>query len=308
MSTNPCDGAGLPLGETFRRVDAQNVCASLDQSRNALCEIARVDASTNDVTLVSIEQFVRVGLVLLVVLAEYHVHKVVVVVNDGQRVQLVVPNNVVGFLQRGACGANDELFTGSHELGYGRIEIHAGKTIVAAGNDAQQLALALTVFGNGHGGVTALFLQRNNIAKRCVGGEVRIAAHETSLVVLYTANHCCLVFDGLGTVDERNAALLSQSYSHTVVGNGLHDCRNHGDRKLQSRLFTLLVSYKRSGKVNLFGDALRRRVTRYKQVLIKSTRGFVEIMCHVALLELSLIFRSPAPCRFPFVPGGFPRG
>ena len=256
----------------------------------------------------SVEQFVRIGLVLLVVLAEYHVHKVVVVVNDGQRVQLVVPNNVVGFLQRGACGANDELFTGGHELRYGRVEIHAGKAIVAAGNNTQQLALALTVFGNGHGGMAALFLQRNNVAKRCVGGKVGIATYETGLVVLYAANHCGLVFDGLRAVDKRNATLLSQGNSHAVVGNSLHDCGNHGDRKLQSRLFTLLVSYKRSGKVNLFGDALRRRVTRYKQVLIESTRGFVEIMCHVALLELSLISRSPAPCRFPFVPGGFPRG
>ncbi len=89
----------LPLGEAFRRVDTQNICASFNQSRNALCEITRVDASANDVTLVSVEQFVRVGLVLLVVLAEYHVHKVVVVVNYGQRIQFVVPNNVVGFLQ-----------------------------------------------------------------------------------------------------------------------------------------------------------------------------------------------------------------
>ena len=285
MGANPGNSALLPLGEAFGGVDAQNVNASFDKGRNALSVVARVDACTYQVALVAVEQLVRVGLVLFVVLAEHHVHKVVVVIDDRQGVQLVVPDDVVGFLQRGGCGAHDELFTRGHELGNGRVQIHAGKTIIAAGNDAQQLARALAVFSNGHSGVAALFLQRNNIAKGCARGEVGIAAHEASLVVLYAANHGSLAFDGLRAVNEGNAALLSKRYSHAVVGNSLHNSGNHGNGKLQSRFFALLVAYERSGKVNLFGDALRRRVARNKQVLVKSTRGFVEIMCHVALLN-----------------------
>ena len=48
-----------------------------------------------------------------VVLAEDEVHQVAVLVHDGQGVELVLPDDVVGLLQGGAGRGRDELLSGA---------------------------------------------------------------------------------------------------------------------------------------------------------------------------------------------------
>ena len=49
---------------------------ALNQCRNTLCVVAGIDACADYITLVLIEQLKRVCLVAVVVLAEYHINKV----------------------------------------------------------------------------------------------------------------------------------------------------------------------------------------------------------------------------------------
>ena len=293
MGANPVDGAGLPFGVAFGRVDAQRIGAGLDEGGDTLGVVAGVDACTDEVALVAVEQLMGIGLVLLVVLAENQIKKVALVVDDGKGVELVVPDDVVRFLEARVGRGDDELLTRGHELRNGRIEAHTGKAIVAARDDAEQLALRLAALGDGHGSMTALLLQSDDVGEGRIGGKVGIAAHEARLVILDASDHGRLVLDGLGAVDEGQASLLSKGDGHAVIGNGLHDGGNHRDGQLQGRLFTTLETNQGRGEVHGLRNALRGGVTRNEKVLVEGTRGFVEVVCHVALLALLLIIRDP---------------
>jgi len=95
---NPFDGLFLPAGVAFGGVDDQNVNTGFQQSGNSLGVVTGVDARADKVALLGVQQFLRIGLVGGVVLAEYEVHQMIVLVHDGQGVQLVLPNDIVGFL------------------------------------------------------------------------------------------------------------------------------------------------------------------------------------------------------------------
>ena len=115
---DPGDGLGLPAGVALGGVDDQNVNAGVDQSGNALGVVAGVDAGADQIALLLVQQLQGVLLVGGVVLAEGQVHQVVILVHDGQAVQLVIPNDVVGFLQGGFRRSGDQLFPGSHKGRY----------------------------------------------------------------------------------------------------------------------------------------------------------------------------------------------
>ena len=59
---HPFDGHLLPVRIALRKIDAQNVGASLDQSGNTLGVVAGVDARANQVALLVVEQLERVFL------------------------------------------------------------------------------------------------------------------------------------------------------------------------------------------------------------------------------------------------------
>ena len=105
--TDPLDGVGLPAGVTLGRVDDQNVNTGFQQSGNTLCVVTGIDTGADQVTLFLIQQFQWIFLVGGVVLTEHKVHQIVVLVHDGQAVQLVIPNDVVSFLQGGALGSGN---------------------------------------------------------------------------------------------------------------------------------------------------------------------------------------------------------
>ena len=57
------------------------------------------------IALVAVQQFERVGLVAVIVLAEHQVFEVLLLVHERQGVELVVPDDVVGLFEGGALVA-----------------------------------------------------------------------------------------------------------------------------------------------------------------------------------------------------------
>ena len=98
VGADPLDGALLPLAKALGRVNAQDVGTGLDEQRHALSIVAGVDTGADHVALIAVEKLVGVGLMAVVVLAEDDAHQMVVIVDDGQGVELVVPDDVVGNL------------------------------------------------------------------------------------------------------------------------------------------------------------------------------------------------------------------
>ena len=109
-------GVGLPFGEAVRRVDAEDIRAGLDQGGHAVLIVAGVDAGADDQAFVAVEQLGGVLLVLIVVFAENHADQAAVLVDDRQLVDLVVPDDVVGFAQADAFPAEDQMVERGHEL------------------------------------------------------------------------------------------------------------------------------------------------------------------------------------------------
>ena len=240
VGADPLDGALLPLAEALGGVDAQDVGTGLDEQRHALGIVAGVDTGANHVALVVIEQLVGVGLVAVVVLAEDDAHEVIVVVDDGQGVELIVPDDVVSNLEADVLVAHDELLTRGHELGDLRLVVIAAGAIVTAGDDAQELTLGSAVVGDRHGGVTGLLLELDDLLHGHVGGQRGIGLNEAGLVILDGLDHSGLGLGALGTVNEGQATLGSERDTHVDARDGLHDGGNHGDVQGDCRLLTAL--------------------------------------------------------------------
>ena len=176
----------------------------------------------------------------VVVLAEDDAHEVVVVVDDGQGVELVVPDDVVGNLEANVLVAHDELLTRGHELGDLLLVVIAAGAVVTAGDDTQELALGGAVVGDRHSGVAGLLLELDDLLHGHVGGQRGIGLNEASLVILDGLDHGGLGLGGLRTVDEGQAALGSERDTHVDARDGLHDGGNHGDVQGDCRLLTAL--------------------------------------------------------------------
>ena len=193
----------------------------------------------------------------------------------------MVPDDVVGRLQRGAVRSHHQLLARGHEVGHLLVQRHAGEPVVALGHDAEQFAVGAAVVGDGHGGVPVLLLQGHHLLERHVRREVRIGSDEAGLVVLYAGHHGGLVFDGLVAVDERQAALGGERYGHLVVGDGGHDGRHHGHGKGERAvLLALAVLHQRGLQADARRDAVGRRVARNQQVLVECAGRFIEIVGH----------------------------
>ena len=98
-----------------------------------------------------------------IVLAEHEIHQMIVLIHDGERIQLVIPNNIVGLLEGGAQRRGHQLLAGGHEGGDLLIAAHAGNAVVTTGDDTQQLTIGLGILGDGHGGEAKLLLLPYNL-------------------------------------------------------------------------------------------------------------------------------------------------
>ena len=193
----------------------------------------------------------------IVVLAEHDADEMVVVVHDGQGVELLVPDEVVRILEGDVLVAHDELGAGRHELGDLLGVVVAAGAIIAARHDAEQLAARRAVVGDGHRGVAGLLLEGDDLLHRHVGGEGGVGLDETRLVVLDRFDHGGLGLGGLRAVDEGDAALGGKGDAHVNAGNGLHDGGDHRDVESDLGLLTALEARQRGLEGNIIGNALR---------------------------------------------------
>ena len=228
-----------------------------------------------------VEHLEGIRLVLVVVLAEHQVLKVVVFVDERQRVELVVPDDVVCKLERSVLRRHDELLARCHDLRHLCIERHAGQAVIALGHDSQQLAMRLGTFGHGHRRMAGPLEQLDHLGQRHIGRQVGVGHHETRLVIFDAGDHGRLIFDRLRAVDEGHAAFGGKGDGHLVIRHRLHDCGHHGDVQADSRLlFATAIFNERRLQADVLGNGLFGRVPWNKQVLVECAGRFLEIVSH----------------------------
>ena len=278
---HPLDGLFLPAGVALGGVDDQHVHTGLQQGRNSLRIVPGVDARTHQIALLSIQQLLGVGLVRGVVLPEDEVQQVVVFVHDGQAVQLVLPDDVVGLFQRGLRGGGDQLLPGSHEGGNLVRRLHAGDPVVPAGHDAKELTVGGAVIGDGHGGEAVLCLQRQNICQSVLRGQIGSRGDEAGLVVLDPGDHGRLALNGLRAENEADAALLRQCNGQRVIGHRLHNGGSQGNVQGNGGLFLALAELdQRRLQADLIRDAILGSVAGHQKVLAEGVAGFGIVISH----------------------------
>ena len=273
------DRHALPLGEPLRGVDAENIDARVDERRNAFRIVACIDACTDDVALVVVGQLQLIFLVVRVVLAEHHIAQALILVDERQHVELVLPDEIVGERQGGRIRIGpDELLERRHERMHFRIERHAGDTVVTARHDADELAVRGAVFRDRHGRMSRLSEKIEHPTECRIRTDVRVTADKARFIVLHTRDHRRLCLDGLRAIDERYTALLGEGNRHRVVGDCLHDRRGQRDIHRERRLFITTKFDERRAQGNICGEAFRRGVAGYEQILSERMRRFSVIM------------------------------
>ena len=95
------------------------------------------------------------------------------------------------------------------------------------------------------------------------------------------ADHVGLLLDGLGAIDEGGAPLLCQGNGHGVVGNGLHDGRDHGDVHGEGAFLPLAEPHDGGSQADVGGNAVCGGIAGNQQVFTKGVGGFFKIVCHV---------------------------
>lgn len=147
----------------------------------------------------------------VIILAENEIFKRAVLVHNGKRIELVVPNYVVGFLKSGVGASDHKLFKRSHEGGNLLVPAHAADAVVTGGDNAEQFALSRSVACDGNGGMSVFLFKLYNVVKSRVGRDVAVADNKAGLEVFGALYHGRLVLHRLGTENEGNAALLGKS-------------------------------------------------------------------------------------------------
>ena len=279
---DPVEGQFLPFGVAFGGVDDEHICTGFDEGWHAFCVVAAVDAGADHVALgVVVEEFEWIFFVGIVVLAEDQVHEILIFVDDRQLVELVIPDQIVGFRQGGVFVTDNELVKWGHEFFNLGIARGAGEAIVAAGDDAEEFAVWRTIFGDSHGAVAGFFAQGQHIGEGVGWAQVGIGNNKACFVVLNLAHHCSLAFDGLGAIDEGKTAFFCQRDGQGIVGNGLHDSRDQWDVQ-RDRWFFAFSEFDQWGfEADIGWRALFGSEAWDQKILAKSVGWFVINECHV---------------------------
>ena len=213
----------------------------------------------------------------------------VVFVHDGQAVQLVLPDNVVGLLQSGLLGGGDELGAGGHEVADLFRRLHPGNPVVPAGDNAQQLSVGGAVGGDGHGGEAVSGLQRQHVRQGGIRSQIGSGGDEAGLIALHLGHHGSLILNALGAENEADAALLGQGNGQGIVGNGLHDGGGQRHVQAESRLFHALAVLDQGGlQADPVRDAVLGGIAGDEQILAEGVAGFRIVISHWGVPPVSL--------------------
>lgn len=133
----------------------------------------------------------------VVVFAEYERLETAVLTDDRKSVQLMIPDDIVRFLQRNALFRVDQLFKRRHKLRNLRRRIHSRHTVISAGHQTYDLAFRRTVFCHRNGGMSHSLLQRHHIRHRRVRRNIGIALYEARLRILDRSYHSGFILNRL---------------------------------------------------------------------------------------------------------------
>ena len=144
--------------------------------------------------------------------------------------------------------------------------------------------------GNGNGGVAGAGLEVQHIAEGGLRRQVGVRGDKALLVGLDAADHIGLLLNGLGAVDEGDAALLGQGNRQLLTGDRLHDGGDHRDVHFQRAGFlALAVLDQRGFQADSRRNTLGGRISGDKQVFTKSTGRFGKIISHSHTLLTSCL-------------------
>ena len=133
----------------------------------------------------------------VVILAKHDADEVIVFVDNGERVELVLPDDVVCLFKGDVLVAHDELLTRRHEgLDLGLVVIATG-TVIAARDDSEQFAARGAVVRDGHGGVTRLVFELHDLFHGHIRRQRRVGLDEAGFMVLDGLDHGGLGLGGL---------------------------------------------------------------------------------------------------------------
>ena len=155
-----------------------------------------------------IEQLFRTSLVGIIILAEHQRAQVTVLIDNRKRVDLVVPDDIVAFLQRHAGICRYTLRCGSHKLAHLKVTIISRNPVITAGYNTAEFTKGLSILGNRHGGVAGSITYIQHILKRHCRRKGGVRNNKASLVRLNLTYHGGLILGGLRAINKRNAALL----------------------------------------------------------------------------------------------------
>ena len=275
MLANPIDGQFLPFGKAFGRIDAENVGTGFDESGNPFGIIPGVDPSADDVAFVLVEKLVGIFFVGRVVFAKDKIGKGAVIVDNGKGVEFVFPDDVVGFLEGSADGREDDFVFGRHKFADFRGRVHAADAVITAGDNAEKLSVGCAVAGHGDSRVTGLVFEIQDVLHGVVGRNIGIRRNKTGFIGFDPSDHFRLVGNGLGTVNERDAAFRRQSDGHFFAGDRLHNGRRHRNVHGKRGFFFAFSKFaNRCFKADVAGDAFRGRITGNEQIFVKSSGRF----------------------------------
>ena len=118
--------------------------------------------------------------------------------DDWQRVELVLPDDVVRLREGDSIRTADKTLDRRHEIFHRRGGIHTAGAVIAARHDTEQPARRRTVMRDRDGGVPGARFERHNVRHRIERGDVVITPDKAGLGFFYRSHHRSLGFDGLG--------------------------------------------------------------------------------------------------------------
>ena len=93
------NGNLLPLREAFGAVNAQHIRSRVQQGRHTLFIVPCIDTCSHHIPLGAVNEFVLILFMGVIVLTENQVHQLLVLIHQRKAVNLVLPDNIIGFLQ-----------------------------------------------------------------------------------------------------------------------------------------------------------------------------------------------------------------
>ena len=193
LFANPLNGHPLPFGKPFRRINTEHICPCIDKKRHTLLIVAGIDTGAHDKTLLRIQHFIRILTMRIVVLTENETVKAAVFIQNRKGIDLIIPDNIIGFGKCDAKPGSDQLFKRRHKIGNLLAAVHTAHTVITARYDPHQFPVRCTVLCNRHGRMPRLCLQRKDIRQRIHRSQIGIAEYEPRLLCLYTGHHRRLI-------------------------------------------------------------------------------------------------------------------